>query len=115
MSEPVVIITDQAAALDLLMAEVCERFNVTREQILARKGSNRVGQARRVLMYVARDQLQLQHQQIATYLGKTDSTVCNGCTSTTREIGVDPELHGQVVALQRFVKERWEHNGGTQP
>ncbi len=66
------------------------------------KGVKRVYQARQIIMFLARDTLQMSYPRIARLLNRKDhTTIIYGCEAVHRRMVVNEEFHERVMRIKR--------------
>ena len=86
---------------DRIIEEVGGRFKVTREELLGKRRTRKVAQARQVAMYLLMYELEMSPTQVGRLLGGRDhATVIHGAGKINGEINEDRQLRQDVLTIK---------------
>jgi chromosomal replication initiator protein len=98
--------------LDELMTTVADYYGISRDDLLGRGRNKELVHPRQVVMYLAREELQLTLPQIGDAIGGRDhTTVIYGVDKITQSIGSDDGIRREVLAIRERLYNR---SGATQ-
>ena len=84
-----------------IIAEVADKFKVTREDLIGATRKKRFVRARHVAMYLMHEELGMGDTEIGRLMGDRDhSTVINAVGKVNYQINVDPQLRQEVLSLK---------------
>ena len=84
-----------------IIEEVGGRFKVTREELLGKRRTRKVAQARQVAMYLLMYELEMSPTQVGRLLGGRDhATVIHGAGKINGEINEDRQLRQDVLTIK---------------
>ncbi len=98
--------------LDELMTTVGDYYGISRDDLLGRGRNKELVHPRQVVMYLAREELQLTLPQIGDAIGGRDhTTVIYGVDKVTQSIDNDDSIRREVLAIRERLYNR---SGSTQ-
>jgi chromosomal replication initiator protein len=93
--------------LDELMTTVADYYGISRDDLLGRGRNKELVHPRQVVMYLAREELQLTLPQIGDAIGGRDhTTVIYGVDKITQLIGSDDGIRREVLAIRERLYNR---------
>ena len=94
-------------SMDEVLTTVASFYGVTRDELLGRSRSKEMVHPRQVVMYLAREELQLTLPQIGETLGGRDhTTVMYGVEKITDAIDKDDSLRREILAIRERLYNR---------
>jgi chromosomal replication initiator protein len=89
------------------VAEVARYYSVSETELLSRSRHQKVAQARQVVMYLSRDEINVSLPKIGEALGGRDhTTVMHGIAKIANQIETDDALRRDIMAIrERVYKE----------
>lgn len=90
--------------IDIIIECVCDRYNVTIEDLLSKKRSKQIAYPRQIAMYVARRLLDISLVNIASSFGKDHSTVMHGIKKIETDIKKNSEFNEEIDNLINFIQ-----------
>jgi chromosomal replication initiator protein len=94
-----------ALTIERIQDAVCERFGITREELLSTSRTARLAWPRQVAMYLAREQTQASLPAIgAAFGGRNHTTVMHAVRRTEQRIASEPEAYEAVHSLTRLLR-----------
>ena len=95
----------RALTIERIQAAVCERFGITRDELLSTSRAARLAWPRQVAMYLAREQTEASLPAIgAAFGGRNHTTVMHAVRRTEQRIADDREAYEAVRALTALVR-----------
>jgi chromosomal replication initiator protein len=93
--------------LAAIVAEVARYYSVSETELLSRSRHQKVAQARQVVMYLSRDEINVSLPKIGEALGGRDhTTVMHGIAKIANQIETDDALRRDIMAIrERVYKE----------
>jgi len=86
---------------------VCDKFNVSRDDIMSRRRNREVAYPRQIIMYLIRELTDTPLMAIGEYLGGRDhTTVLHGYNTIAKEIGDNNELRMIVADMRKQLQQR---------
>jgi chromosomal replication initiator protein len=96
-----------SVTLDELMTTVGDYYGVSRDDLLGRGRNKELVHPRQVVMYLAREELQLTLPQIGDAIGGRDhTTVIYGVDKVTQSIDSDDSIRREVLAIRERLYNR---------
>jgi len=83
---------------------VCKFYNIKKDELLARKRTKEIAQARQVAMYLIFDMLDMPLVAIGNIFGKDHATVIYAKTKVTEDMAKDKKFATEVSDIRQMVK-----------
>lgn len=80
---------------------VCERYRISRQELLSRRRTKHVALPRQVAMYLCRNLLDASYPRIGTLFGRDHTTVLHGVRAITSRVGQDATLQSVIESIER--------------
>lgn len=90
--------------IDLIIECVCDRYNVTLDDLLSKKRSKQIAYPRQIAMYVSRKLLDISLVSIASSFGKDHSTVMHGIKKIESDIKKNSEFDEEIENLINYIQ-----------
>ncbi len=88
---------------EIILAAVCDHFNVSKEDILSSKRPREIARPRQIAMYLCQYMTNSSQQAIASFMNKDHSTVHHGINLITKSIETDDSLKKQIEILKKKI------------
>ncbi len=96
-----------AVTLDEVVTTVADYYSVSRDDVLGRGRNKELVHPRQIVMYLAREELQMTLPQIGEALGGRDhTTVIYGVEKITQSIGSDDIIRREILAIREKLYNR---------
>jgi len=82
---------------------VCQRFNITREKMVARTTSRKASRPRMIAMYLAREMTGLSFPRLGRHFGRHHSAVLLACRQMALGITANPKLASQIESCKEIL------------
>lgn len=90
--------------IDLIIESVCDRYNVSQDDLLSKKRSKQIAYPRQIAMYVSRKLLDISLVSIASSFGKDHSTVMHGIKKIENDIKKNSEFDEEIDNLINYIQ-----------
>ena len=96
----VALVPGQAPSIEAIQKAACERFGITREELLSRSRTERVIWPRQAAMYLCKELTEQSLPTIArAFDGRDHTTVLYACKRVAAHISVSPPAYADIEAL----------------
>ena len=96
--------SDSVQTLRVLTKEVCKRFMIKTEELKSKSRLKHLVQARGLLVYLGRRELELSLSELGSFLGnRNHSTILNSFKKVEKQIQAHPKLAKDIKDLQNFI------------
>lgn len=92
--------------IDLIVEKVCEKFDVTEDELKSSARSQRISYPRQIAVYLIRDLLSKSYKDIAKYFNKQHPTILFSYEKVKNELKKDNELKSQIKKLKTEIKSK---------
>ena len=91
--------------IDLIIESVCDRYNVTQDDLLSKKRSKQIAYPRQIAMYITRELTDLSLPKIGDVFGGRDhSTVIHAYDKIREDLDDDPIFKIEITNLIKEIK-----------
>lgn len=91
--------------IDKILDKVSELTNVERDDILSKKRTYEVCEARNIFIYMCRTILGLTHKSIAVYMRRTRQTITHSVTIFNAKLDIYKNLDAKVEGYKNSILE----------
>lgn len=100
------IVVEDEGKLDAgrIIDSVCKFYNIKKEELLARKRTKEIAQARQVAMYLIFDMLDMPLAAVGNIFGKDHATVIYAKTKVTEDMAKDKKFATEINDIRQMAK-----------
>lgn len=92
-------------ALNPLVLAICNKFDVTKEELLGKRRNKKYVDARHVLFYLAYTKTSLTLPEIGRLVDRDHTTILHGCQKIKRAKSYDPDLELLIIETHLLALE----------
>lgn len=100
------IVVEDESKLDAgrIVDAVCRFYNIKKEELLARKRTKEIAQARQVAMYLISEMLDMPHEAVGRIFGKDHSTVTYAKAKVNEDMNANKKFATEINDIRQMVK-----------
>ena len=100
------IVVEDESKLDAgrIVDAVCKFYNIKKEELLARKRTKEIAQARQVAMYLISEMLDMPHEAVGRIFGKDHSTVTYAKAKVNEDMNANKKFATEINDIRQMVK-----------
>jgi len=87
------------------IALVCYKFDITEEQLLSRKRTDRIALPRQLLMWLCRELTDASSAAIGSSLGRDHGTVIHACNAVRNHLDTNPQFREAAISIRNQIEE----------